>query len=128
MKVMDIYKCVGMACSILSFAGCSAWGPSTKGDAQFNQSSVQGQSKSLAGVYRDVGSDGSIQPHSDVLGTDGQINGLIILGGPADMPNIKTGQNEIKGSADQTPKVRMGDKTFPSGSENTDSSKGFGKP
>ena len=44
---------------ILSFAGCSAWGPSTKGAAQFDQGSLEGQSKSLAGVYRDVGSDGS---------------------------------------------------------------------
>ena len=69
-----------------------------------------------------------IKPHSDLVGTDGRINGLIILGGPADMPNIKTGQNEIKGTANQTPTVKMGDKTFPSGSENTDSSKGFGKP
>ena len=127
MKARHTCGSIGMIC-ILSFAGCSAWGPSTKGDAQFNQSSVEGQSKSLAGVYRDVGSDGSIQPHTDVVGTDCQINGLIILGGPADMPNIKTGQNEIKGSADQTPKVRMGDKTFPAGSENTNSSKGFGKP
>jgi hypothetical protein len=79
-------------------------------------------------VYGDLGSDGSIKPHSDLVGTEGRVDGLIILGGPVDMPNIKTGENEIKGSADQTPKVRMGDKTFPSGSDNTDSSKGFGKP
>ena len=128
MSIRKACICLVMASGIFSFAGCSAWGPSTKGDAQFDQISVEGQSKSLAGVYRDVGSDGSIKPHADLVGTDGRINGLIILGGPADMPNIKTGQNEIKGSADQTPKVRMGDQTFPSGSENTDSSKGFGKP
>jgi hypothetical protein len=128
MKVKHIYKCLGMACSIVSFAGCSAWGPSTKGEAQFNQNSLEGQSKSLAGVYPDVGSDGSIKPHSDLVGTEGRVDGLIILGGPADMPNIKTGQNELKESANQTPKLRMRDKTFPSGSDNTGSSKGFGKP
>jgi hypothetical protein len=116
-----------MASGIFSFAGCSAWGPSTKGEPE-SLSALESQHKSLAGVYRDVGSDGAIKLHSDLVGTEGRVDGLIILGGPADMPNIKTGQNELKESANQTPKLRMRDKTFPSGSDNTGSSKGFGKP
>ena len=103
--------------AILSFAGCSAWGPSTKGEAQFKSGAVEGQSKSLAGVYEDVDSNGSIKPHPETIGVEGRVNGLVILGGPADMPNVKTGQNEIKGTADKTPKMRIGDTTFPPKSE-----------
>ena len=106
-----------MASGMFLFAGCSAWGPSTKGTAQFDSSDVEGQSKSLAGVYQDVQSNGSIKPHLQTAGVEGRVNGLVILGGPADMPNVKTGQNEIKGTADQTPKVRIGDSIFPPKSE-----------
>ena len=128
MNIRHICTYMVMATGMLIFAGCSAWGPSTKGTAQFQSSDVEGQSKSLAGVYQDVQSNGSIKPHLQTSGVEGRINGLVILGGPADMPNIKTGENEIKGTANQKPKVKIGDKTFPSGPDNTDSSKGFGKP
>lgn len=87
-----------------------------------------GQSKNLAGPYRDVGSDGSIQPHPESVGVEGRgVNGLVILGGPADMPNMKTGENELKGSADRRPKVKIGDTTFPSDSDRRSSSGGVGK-
>ena len=109
------YRCayLGMACSILSFGGCSAWGPSLKGEPE-SLSALENQHKSLAGVYGDVRSDGSIKPHPQTVGVEGRVDGLVILGGPADMPNIKTGQNEITGAADQTPEVRIGDTTYPS--------------
>ena len=106
-----------MASGLFSIAGCSAWGPSTKGNAQFDSSAVEGQSKSLAGAYKDVGSNGSIQPHPETIGVEGRVNGLLIIGGPADVPNIKTGENEIKGSANQTPKARIGNTTIPSGAD-----------
>lgn len=107
-----------MASGMITFAGCSAWGPSTKGEAQLDNSAVEGQSKSLAGVYKDVDSNGSIKPHPLEVGTDGRTDGVITLGGPAEVPNIKTGKIEQKGgTGDKTPKVRMGDQTFPSGSD-----------
>ena len=78
---------------------------------------MDGQSKSLAGAYQDVQSNGSLKPHIQKAGVEGRVTGLVILSGPADMPNIKTGENEIKGSANQTPKVTIGDQTFPSDSK-----------
>lgn len=117
MKSRSMCASILMASGMFLFAGCSAWGPSTKGTAQFDSSDVEGQSKSLAGVYQDVQSNGSIKPHLQTAGVEGRVNGLVILGGPADMPNVKTGQNEIKGTADQTPKVRIGDSIFPPKSE-----------
>jgi hypothetical protein len=114
MKIRHTCACVLAASGILSFAGCSLWGPESRGEAQ-SESTLEGQSKSLAGVYRDIGSDGSIKPHLESVGTDGRIDGLIILGGSADIPDIKTGRSTIKGSMGQTtPKVKMGETTFPS--------------
>lgn len=113
------HTCVGLvlASGVLAFSGCSAWGPESRSESHFDASSVEGQSNSLAGLYRDIGSDGSIQPHPESVGVEGQVNGLVILGGPADIPNMKTGKNEIKGSADKTPKLRIGDITYPSDSD-----------
>ena len=121
---------VVMVNTMFSFAGCSLWGPESRGAAQFDSSTLEGQSKSLAGVYRDIGTDGSIQPHPRSAGTGGgRIDDPIILGGPAYMPNIQTGTMELKGSkGPTTPTVRMGEKTFPSGSDKTGSPGGVGKP
>ncbi len=116
MNTRDISTYMVIANCMISFPGCSAWGPSIKGTAQFTSNDVEGQSKSLAGVYEDVQPNGSLKPHVQKAGVEGRVNGLIILGGPADMPNIKTGGSEIKGSANETPKVTIGDQTFPSGS------------
>ena len=123
------HTCVGLvlASGMFSFAGCSAWGPDSRSETQVDASSVEGQTKSLAGLYRDVGSDGSIQPHPQTVGVEGRVNGLVILGGPADVPNMKTGENEIKGSADKTPKMRIGDTTYPSDSDRRNSPGGVAK-
>ncbi|MBS0167987.1 MAG: hypothetical protein JSR29_18010 [Nitrospira sp.] len=47
---------------IFLFVGCSAWDGGYKGGTQL-ESTQDMHSKSLAGAYRDVGSDGSIKSH-----------------------------------------------------------------
>lgn len=122
MKIRHMHVYMGMAFSILLFAGCSAWGPSTKGEAQFDGSAVESQSKTLGGVYKDVDSNGSIKPHPLEAGTGGRTDGVVIGGGPVDMPNIRTGQMEIKGTANQTPRLKIGETTYPSKSDGKSSS------
>jgi hypothetical protein len=116
MTIRQTCAYVLMASGMIAFAGCSAWGPSTKGEAQLDNRAVEGQSKSLAGVYEDVDSNGSIKSHPLEVGTEGQNNGVEIGGGPVDMPNIRTGQIETKGSANQTPRLKIGEKTMTPGS------------
>jgi len=115
MTIRDMCVYMVMASGILFNAGCSLMIDQPKGDTP-SESTLKGQSQSLAGVYTDLGSDGSIQPHSQSVGQGGRINGLIILGEPANMPDMKTGKTTIKGSTDTTPTVRMGETTFGSGS------------
>ena len=92
-----------MASAMLSFAGCSLWGPNSKGKAQF-ESTEMSPSMSLAGAYSDLGSDGSIKPHPESTnqGSQGRSTGVMILGGPADMPNMRTGNSTIKGATGGT--------------------------
>jgi hypothetical protein len=82
-------------------------------------STLRSESKSLAGIYSDIDSNGFIKPHPQSVGEGGKITGLIILGGPADMPDIKTGTMKLKEPTDTTPTVKMGDTTFSSGSSST---------
>ena len=112
MKIWYMGACIMFGCGLFSFGGCSAWGPSSKGETQFENSAVEGQSKSLAGMYEDVDSNGSIKSHPLEVGTGGRTDGVVIGGGPVDMPNIRTGQMEIKGTANQTPKLKIGEKTM----------------
>ena len=105
-----------MVSGMLLFPGCSAWGPNSREGPQFESGTFDGQRKSLAGVYRDIGADGSIKAHPEFRGTEGQADGLIQIGGAADIPNIKKGTMETKGSMGTSkPTMRMGEKTFPSG-------------
>ena len=95
-----------MASAMLSFAGCSLWGPNSKGKAQFESTELS-PSMSLAGAYSDIGSDGSIKPHPESTyqmnqDSQGRATGVIILGGPADMPNMRTGNSTIKGATGGT--------------------------
>ena len=85
-----------MVSGILLFAGCSFLADKPQGEAQLDSTTLGTQSKSLAGSYRDIGSDGSIKPHPQPpykmnqepqTRTDGEIT----LGGPVDMPNMRTG-------------------------------------
>jgi len=94
------------ASGILSFAGCSLWGPESKGEAQFD-STAGSPSKSLAGMYSDLGSNGSIKPHPESTykmnqESQGRSSGVVILGGPADMPDMRTGDTTIKGTTGGT--------------------------
>ena len=52
-----------MVSGILSFAGCYILADRPQGEAQLDSTTLGTQSKSLAGSYRDVGSNGSIKPH-----------------------------------------------------------------
>ncbi|MGC4098595.1 MAG: hypothetical protein QM706_15895 [Nitrospira sp.] len=117
MTIRQTCAYVLMASGMMAFAGCSAWGPSSKGEAQLERSAVEGQSKSLAGVYEDVDLNGSIKSHPLEVGTGGRTDGVVIGGGPVDMPNIRTGQMETKGTANQTPKLKIGEKTMTPGSD-----------
>lgn len=124
MKINLTLVDVVMTSGVFFFCGCSllADGPTT--GAQFDRISGS-ETKSIAGSYRDVGTDGSIKPHSKSSGVGGRIDGMIMLGGPAEVPDIKSGKMTIKGSmGEKTPTVRMGETTFPSGSgsKNTGSS------
>ena len=92
MRIRQACIYMSLTSAILSFAGCSAWGPESKGDAQI-QSTVG--RKSLAGMYSDVGSDGSIKPHPESSMTQpkgGHATGQIMLNEPVDMPDIRTGK------------------------------------
>jgi hypothetical protein len=85
-----------MASGLLLFAGCSFLTDKPQGEAQFDSASLGSQSKSLAGSYRDIGSDGSIRPHPQLSSSMSQesqtrTDGAIILGGPSEIPDLKTG-------------------------------------
>jgi hypothetical protein len=112
MKSKHVCTGILMASGILSFAGCSLWGPESTGEAQFDHT-LESESKSLAGVYRDIGSDGSIQPHPESSNRRTQepqdgADGLIMLGSPVDMPDVKTGTSTIEGSIGGTTAPRSG--------------------
>ncbi len=113
-----------MASGILFATSCSLMIDQPKGGVP-SESGLRSESKSLAGVYTDLDSNGSIKPHPQVVGEGGRINGLIILSAPADMLDIKTGAVKLKESTDTTPTVRMGESTFRSrsGTNSPDSSK-----
>ncbi len=49
---------------ILLFAGCAFVNDEPRGVAQFD-SALESKSKTLAGVYSDIGSNGSIKPHPE---------------------------------------------------------------
>ncbi|UVT20332.1 MAG: hypothetical protein H8K03_21615 [Nitrospira sp.] len=110
-----------MGTGILLTMGCSLMIDQPNGDIP-SERELRSESKSLAGVYTDVDSNGTIKPHAETVGEGGTINGLIILGGPSDMPDIKAGGMKLKTPKETTPSVRMGDTTFSSES----SSKGTG--
>lgn len=123
MTIQQIAGRIMMATGVILLVGCSAWtGRQDRGDS-VGSSSPDMRSKSIAGVYPDVGQNGGIKPHPESVGTGGSRHGFIILGGPAEVPDIKTGTITTKGSVgDTTPKVRMGDTTFPT--ESTSNSRG----
>jgi hypothetical protein len=112
LTLVDIVRTSG----VFFFCGCSLLADGPKTGAQFDRISGS-ETKSIAGSYRDVGTDGSIKPHPKSSGVGGRTDGVIMLGGPAEVPDIKSGQITIKGSmGEKTPTVRMGERTFPSGS------------
>ncbi len=92
---------------ILLLAGCSFLADEPKEGIQLDNI-LERQSKSIAGSYRDMGPDGSIQPHPESSYTmrqesQGRTNGgVIILGGPAPVPDLRTGKTTIKGSSGRT--------------------------
>ena len=90
-----------MVSGILLFAGCSFLADRPQGEAQPDSTTLRTQSKSLAGSYRDVGSDGSIKPHPQPSYNmsqepESQTGGAITLGAPVDMPNMR--MDTFKGS------------------------------
>lgn len=117
MKISLTLVNVVMTSGLFIFCGCSLMVDEPKTGAQFERMSVS-ETKSIAGIYPDVGTDGSIKPHPKSSGVGGRISGVIMLGGPAEVPDMKAGRITIKGSmGDKTPTVRMGETTFPSGSD-----------
>lgn len=116
MKTKPTFAHMGMACSILVFAGCSLWGPSSKGEPE-SLSGPESQHKALAGVYEDVDSNGSIKSHPLEVGTEGRNKGVDIGGGPVDLSDMRMSQNEIKGFTNQTPRSKTGETSYPSKSQ-----------
>jgi len=117
MKIPLTLVNVAMTSGVFFFYGCSLMVDEPKTGTRFDRMSGN-ETKSIAGLYRDVGTDGSIKPHPQSSGAGGRISGVIMLGGPAEVPDIKTGRMTIKGSmGEKTPTVRMGETTFPSGSD-----------
>ena len=53
-----------MVSGILLFAGCAFVNYGAHDEAQFD-SALQSQSTTLAGSYKDIGSNGSIEPHPE---------------------------------------------------------------
>lgn len=86
--------------AIFFFVGCSAWDGGYKGGAPPNVEDMQG--KSITGVYRDLGLDGSIKFHPVRMGIGGQTTGIIKVGGPAPIPDLRTGEMVIKGGSNNS--------------------------
>ena len=97
-----LLRCVSMVMGsgILLLAGCSFLANGSfladkpHENVQLDSRTLASQSKSLAGSYRDIGSDGSIKPHpapSYEMSEDPQTGGEIRLGGPEQMPDLRTG-------------------------------------
>lgn len=84
-----------LASSMLVCLGCSLLIDQPKGGPH-SLSALERQSKTLARVYADHGSDGSIQPHTQIVGTAGRSDGQIIVGGMFDVLDIKTGTTQGK--------------------------------
>lgn len=116
MKTTHTYGYMGMACSMLLLAGCSLWGPSSKGEPE-SLSGPESQHKALAGVYEDVDSNGSIKSHPLEVGTEGRNKGVDIGGGPVDLSDMRMSQNEIKGFTNQTPRSKIGEAPYPAKSQ-----------
>ena len=90
-----------MVSGIFLFAGCYILADRPQGEAQLDSTTLGTQSKSLTGLPRDVGSDGSIKPHPQPSynmsqDSESQTGGTITLDAPIDMPNM--GMDPIKGS------------------------------
>ena len=111
MKIKHTCGSMGMACSILVFAGCSLWGSSSKGEPE-SLSKLESQHNTLAGVYKDVDPNGSIKPHSLQVGTEGRTNDVVIGGEAVYLHNMRTGHNDMKGGANQTPRLKIGETSF----------------
>jgi len=78
-----------MVSAILLFAGCSFVNYASHEEAQLDNT-LESQSKTLVGLYKDIGSNGSINPHPESSGKMSQepqshATGAIILGGPAEV-------------------------------------------
>jgi hypothetical protein len=97
MKRGQISISMVMASGILAFAGCSLMVDEPKGTAHI-ESTPERQTKTLAGSYKDIGSDGSIKPHSPSAGTGGRIFGTIELAAPTDGLDHKTGKPALGGT------------------------------
>ena len=104
------HTCVYMVLvsGILLFAGCAF-----KNYAPHEGPQLDGTpGTSLAGLYKDIGSNGSIKPHPEPsykISQEPQTDGAIIFGGPVDMPDLKSGT--IK----KTPPSRMDPASDPAG-------------
>jgi hypothetical protein len=91
MIIGQICAYVVMLSGILLVAGCALMNYEPRDGAQ-SDSGLEGQSKTLAGSYKDVGSNGSIKPHPESSDKEPQsrTTGAIILGGPAEIPDMTT--------------------------------------
>jgi hypothetical protein len=79
---------------ILLFTGCAVLADRPQGEAQLDSSTLGTQSKTIAGVYRDIGSDGSIKPHPQPSYNmsqepESRTEGTITVGGPVDVSPLK---------------------------------------
>jgi hypothetical protein len=101
MKIRRTCVYMVMVSGILLFAGCAFLADRPQGEAQPDSTTLATQSKSLAGSYRDVGSDGSIKPHPHPSYNmsqepESRTDGTMTLGAPVDMPNMR--MDSFKGS------------------------------
>ena len=86
-----------MVSGMLLFAGCALVNYEPRDEAQFD-SALESPSKTIAGSYNDIGSNGSIKPHPESSyksykmspEPQSQTTGAIILGGPAEIPDMTT--------------------------------------
>ena len=83
-----------MVSGMLLFAGCALVNYEPRDEAQFD-SALESPSKTIAGSYNDIGSNGSIKPHPESSykmsqEAQSQATGEIILGGPAEIPDMTT--------------------------------------
>jgi hypothetical protein len=96
MIIRHTYIYAVMVSGMLLFGGCAFKNYEARDEIP-SDSTLKSQSSTLAGSYKDIGSNGSIKPHPESSyktsqESQSQTEGVIVLGGEAkELPDLRTG-------------------------------------